>query len=229
MTEATGATPVGTAPPPATTPTRPTAARWWHGAVAVIALVGVLMEVVTAVVEGPGTAPTHTERIVRVFSYFTIQSNLLVGITCLLLALDPRRDGPVFRVARLDGLLCIAVTGVVYHTALRGLVDLTGAGVISNLLLHTGAPVVAVMGWLLVGPRPRTGARTVWWSVVLPLAWIAYTFLRGAVVDWYPYPFLDVSAIGYPQALASTAVVAVLFLALAAVVGVVDRRLRPAP
>ena len=62
-----------------------------------------------------------------------------------------------------------------------------------------------------------------------PLAWVAYTFARGAVVDWYPYPFLDVTQVGYPRALVSTAVVAVVFLGLAWVVRLVDVRSRPAP
>ena len=29
-----------------------------------------------------------------------------------------------------------------------------------------------------------------WW-LVFPLVWTAYTLIRGAIVDWYPYPFLD--------------------------------------
>lgn len=205
------------------------AARALHGLVAVAALTGVVMEVVIALTGGPGTAPTHAERLVRLVSYFTIQSNVLVGVVSVLLVVDPRRDGRVFRVARLDALLCIAVTGIVYNTVLRGLADLSAAGQVSNLLLHLAAPLLAVVAWALVGPRPRVAAATVWWSVAYPLAWIAYTFARGAAVGWYPYPFLDVGEVGYPRALLATAVVAVVFLALAWLVRLVDARLRPAP
>ena len=204
-------------------------ARTLHGLVALVALTGVAMELVIALTGGAGTAPSHAERVVRLFSYFTIQSNVLVGIVSLLLALDPRRDGRVFRVARLDALLCIAVTGIVYNTVLRGLAELSAAGQVSNLLLHLLAPLLAVVAWLLVGPRPRVGAATVWWSVAYPLGWIAYTFVRGAVVGWYPYPFLDVEALGLARALVNTAVVAVVFLLLAWLVRLVDARLRPAP
>jgi hypothetical protein len=205
------------------------AARALHGLVALTATAGVLVELVTAIVDGPGTAPSHTERIVRLFSFFTIQSNILVAVASTLLARKPDRDGRVFRVLRLDALLCIAVTGVVYHTALRGLHELTPSGALANLLLHTLSPVGAVAAWLLVGPRPRFDARTIWWSVAYPMAWIGYTFARGAFVDWYPYPFLDVTTIGYGRALLSTGVVAVLFLTLAAGLGFVDRRLPAAP
>lgn len=204
-------------------------ARVLHALVALAALTGVVMELVIALVDGPGTAPSQAERLVRLFSYFTIQSNLLVGAVSLLLAVRPERDGPVFRVAHLDALLCIAVTGIVYNTVLRGLAELSAAGQVSNLLLHLLSPVLAIAAWLLVGPRPRTASATVWWSVAYPLAWIAYTFVRGAAVGWYPYPFLDVGELGLGRALVNTAVVAAVFLALAWLVRLVDGRLRPAP
>ncbi|MFJ3403363.1 Pr6Pr family membrane protein [Promicromonospora sp. NPDC090134] len=200
-------------------------ARFLHLLVAVLALGGFGIELVVALTGGPGLAPTHAERIVRLFSYFTIQSNLLIGGVSVALAVDPRRDGPVFRVLRLDALLCIAVTGIVYNTVLRGLVELTGAGMVSNMMLHVLAPVFAVLAWLQVGPRPRVTGRTVWWSVVYPIAWLVYTFVRGAVTGWYPYPFLDVNALGYAGAVTNSAIVAVVFLLLAWGVRWADGRL----
>ena len=119
-------------------------ARTLHTLVAVAALTGVVLEVAIALVDGPGTASSQAERLVRLFSYFTIQSNLLVGVVSVLLAARPARDGTVFRVARLDALLCIAVTGIVYNTVLRGLQDLTSAGQVSNLVLQLGATLLAV-------------------------------------------------------------------------------------
>lgn len=206
-------------------PDRATLARVLHLLVAVLALGGFTIELVTAIVSGPGIAPTHAERIVRLFSYFTIESNLLIGGVSLALALDPRRDGPVFRVLRLDGLLCIAVTGIVYNTVLRGLVTLTPSGAVANMMLHVLAPLLAVIVWLWVGPRPRVSVRTVWWSVVYPIAWLVYTFVRGAATGWYPYPFLDVTVLGYGPALTNATLVAVVFLVLAWGVRWADARL----
>lgn len=204
-------------------------ARVLHALVALAALTGVVMELVIALVDGPGTAPSQAERLVRLFSYFTVQSNLLVGVVSVLLVVRPARDGAVFRVARLDALLCIAVTGIVYQTVLRGIAELSAAGQVSDLLLHLLAPLLALVAWVLVGPRPRVDAATVWWSLAFPLAWIAYTFVRGAVVGWYPYPFLDVTTLGLAPALLNTAVVAVVLVGLAWLVRVVDARLRAAP
>ena len=47
-----------------------------------------------------------------------------------------------------------------------------------------------------------------------PLAYLAWTLLHGAVSGWYPYPFLDVSELGYPRALLNIVGLVVVFLAL---------------
>ena len=112
---------------------------------------------------------------------------------------------------------------------LSGLPELTPSGALANLMLHTVVPVGTVVAWLVVGPRPRLSPAVVGWSLVYPLGWIAYTFVRGAIVDWYPYPFLDVSEIGLQSALVRTGVVAVIFLVLAFLVLGLEKILPPAP
>lgn len=208
----------------------PAVARLLHALLALAAAGGVALEVSRALTEGPGDAGTTTERLVRLFSYFTIQSNLLVLIASALHAARPARTGRVVAVLHLDALLCIAVTGVVYHTVLADAgVDLTPSGDLANFLLHTVTPVGTWVVWLLVGPRPRFGGATVAWSVVYPLAWIAYTFVRGAATGWYPYPFLDAGALGLATAARNTALVAVSFLVLALLVRLLERVLPATP
>ena len=205
-------------------------ARLLHALLALAALAGIALEVGRALVDGPGDAGTMTERLVRLFSYFTIQSNLLVAAASVLLAVRPARTGRVVAVLHLDALLCIAVTGVVYHSVLaEQSLPLTRSGEIANLLLHTVTPVGAWLVWLLVGPRPRFGGSTVAWSVAYPLVWIGYTFARGAVTGWYPYPFLDVDALGLGVAARNTALVAVTFLVLALLVRLLERVLPGTP
>ena len=58
-----------------------------------------------------------------------------------------------------------------------------------------------------------------------PLAWFAYTLARGADVDWYPYPFVDVSTVGYGGALGrSVLLVAGFAVAGAALLWLGNRR-----
>ena len=50
--------------------------------------------------------------------------------------------------------------------------------------------------------------------LVYPIAWVVYSLVRGAIVDWYPYPFLDVETLGYAEVLLTCAVLAVAMVAL---------------
>jgi len=168
-------------------------------------------------------------RLVRLFSYFTIQSNLLVLATSVTLVLSSHRDGRVWRVLRLDALLGITVTGLVYWALLAPTVHLQGAGLLTGLGFHLVSPVLTLVVWLLFGPRPRVSWSTVGWAFVWPVAWIAYTFAHGAVTGWYPYAFLDVNVLGYPPALLSTAVVLLVGAALLLLFRWLDRRLPARP
>ena len=172
-----------------------------------------------------GDAVPLTTRLVRLVSFFTIQSNVLVFISVLALAISPTRDGRVCRVLRLDGLLGIVVTGLVYELALRGTQTLTGGAWWADLLLHVFAPWMTLLGWLLFGPRPRISWRAVAFAMIWPALWLVYTFVHGAISDWYPYPFLRVTDIGYPVALRNTALVLALGLLLASAYKVLDDRL----
>jgi hypothetical protein len=166
---------------------------------------------------------------VQTLSFFTIQSNILVLVVVASLVVDPARDGRLWRVLRLDALLGITITGLVFDLILIRYVDPSGWQLVATIGFHYIAPWATLLGWLLLGPRPRIDRRTIAWAFLWPAAWIVYTFVRGALVDWYPYPFLDVQKIGYPAALGSTAVVVAVSVVLVAVFAQLDRRLPAAP
>jgi hypothetical protein len=206
--------------------------RLWHGLLAVVVGSCLVVQLVLIVGGGPNVNAVTTEddagvgeRLVRLFSYFTIQSNLLVLAGALTLARDPGRDGRGWRVLRLDMLLGIVVTGVVFATILAPLTHPTGIAFWLNAGFHYFSPWWALAGWLLFGPRPRFDWRTVGLAFVWPALWIAYTFVHGAVTGWYPYPFLDVTEIGYLDALRDTGLVLVVALLLAVALKALDDRL----
>ncbi len=206
-------------------------ARYLHGAVALVVGTALVVQLVLILLGGTDVNTGESAaalgvgtRLVRLVSYFTIQSNVIVLVASITLAVAPNRDGPVWRVLRLDSLLAIAVTGIVYNTLLARLVHLDGIALWTNAALHIVSPVLTVVVWGLVGPRPRITWRTVAWAFVWPVAWIVFTFVGGAVTGWYPYPFMDAATLGYPTALGTTALVVVLALVLAIAFKRLDRR-----
>lgn len=201
------------------------AGRVFHGVTAGLVLAGIALQLYVTSTTTGGFFPDNPDRVFNVFAYFTIQSNLLLGGTTLLLALGTASDTTLFRTLRLNGVLCIAVTGVVAHVALAGLVDLSGAAAVADFLLHTATPIAGVLGWLLFGPRGLTSWRIVGWSTVFPLLWLAFTLIRGAAIGFWPYPFVDADDLGWGKVVVNCLLVALLFLALAFGTTVLDRRL----
>ncbi|MFC7448247.1 Pr6Pr family membrane protein [Rhodococcus daqingensis] len=165
-------------------------------------------------------------RALNVFAFFTIQSNLIVGATSLLLAVNPNRASTVFSVFRLTGLVAITVTGIVTYVALDGLLVFDTWALTADKLLHVVVPIMAVVGWLAFGPRGLTSPRVVKLAVLFPLAYMLFTAIRGPLSsDWYPYPFADVHELGYLRVFINGLVIGLLFVALAAAAAWLDKRL----
>lgn len=169
--------------------------------------------------------PALWTRVGRFFSYFTIQSNLLVAVAAWILARRPAADGAVFRSVRLAGLIGITVTGLVHFALLRPLLALQGWSYAADKALHVAVPLLAVSGWLAFGPRGRIDRRAIRDSVVWPLVWLAWTLAVGAFTTWVPYPFLDFHSKGWAPVLATCLGVLLLFSGLVVVATHIDRRL----
>jgi hypothetical protein len=202
-------------------------ARVWFGATAACALAGIVISAFNAANFTGPERHFHTAagRFFNTFAFFTIQSNLLIGFSALLLAIRLERSSTAFAVVRLTGMVAILVTGIVFHAALAQLLNLSGWARLGNDLVHTIVPVMAVIGWLTAGPRGLVSTRVVWLSLIFPICWLAFTLIRGAVIGWYPYPFIDVGQIGYGRAAVNCVWVALLLLGLAAGAKALDRRL----
>ncbi len=212
---------------------RPRAARLWHAttcAVAVFALVTqTILAVAGASVLVEENPPGLAERMIRLVGYFTIQANVLVAVAMVPLLRDPDHDGRVWRMVRAAGLVGIVVTGIVHWLFLRPLLDLEGWSLVCDTLLHVVVPLLAVGGWLLFGPRPRVPLEAAVTTFCWPVAWLAYTLVRGAVTGFYPYPFLDVQRVGAGSVASMSIAVTFLFVVLVNVLGLGDRRLPAVP
>lgn len=142
------------------------------------------------------------ERLIDLLSYFTIWSQICVGIIMTLLWLNPQRDGKWFRVFRLDSVLMITVTGVVYNLLLGPAYPPVGLNKISSPLEHTITPLITVIVFLAFGPRGWINRSIVAKAFIVPIVYVIYTLLRGLVINEYPYDFFDVVSYGYAYVLA---------------------------
>ena len=199
-----------------------TVARWWQAAIAVIVAASLVLQLALLVEGGAdansgqsGVSVSLGVRLWRLFSYFTIQSNLIVLAVAIVLVLNPLRDGPTWHVVQVDALVGITITGLVYAIILAPQVQLTGGALVATIGLHYVSPWAAVLAWLVFGPRPRMTWLTVLGAFVWPVLWLVYIFTQGAFTRWYPYPFLDVTRLGMADSLRNAVFVLLVGVVLA--------------
>ena len=214
------------------TPRRVLAARCGFG-VTVIAVGFALVVQLILVLSGRSvlTSEQHVglaARLARFVGYYTIQSNVLsLVVAATLLRRPGRLGGTGWRVARLDTVLGMTVTGLVHWFLLRPLLHLQGWAYVTDKILHVVDPLLVLMGWLLFGPRPRVGLRVVLLALVWPIAWVLVILLQAQASGWYPYPFLDPRQHGAVPVLLACLGITGLFVLLDAVFWLLDRRLPP--
>jgi hypothetical protein len=209
-------------------------ARIWHTLVAAVAVTALVLQFVLVlrggVVLDEVDPPATGLRVARFFAYFTIQSNLAVAASAVLLARDPERDGAAFRVLRIASIAGITVTGIVHFFLLRPLLDLSGADFVADKLLHMVVPVVAIAAWVAVGPRPRIDWRACGLAMCWPLLWLTEALSVGTATGWYPYPFLDHREDdGVAGVVIVSLGITIFFILLFVALRAFDHRARPVP
>lgn len=137
----------------------------------------------------------------NLFSYFTVQSNLIAAVVLILaaIAITQRKPfGDWFRYVRGGAVLYMLITGLVYAFLLQNNPDANPALGFDwkNFILHQFGPIF-IIGWWLLWPSAKSiSAREAWWWLAFPIVWIFYTFIRASATGWYPYPFLNPDKVG---------------------------------
>jgi hypothetical protein len=129
---------------------------------------------------------------VNFFSFFTILTNLfaafvlIAGAINLLRRREPKEADDILRGS---AVVAIAVVGLVFGLLLSHLESEMIPWV--NFVTHSLMPVVMVLDWLFQPPKAKLARKHIWFWIVYPIAYLTYSLIRGAVVDWYPYWFIN--------------------------------------
>lgn len=160
--------------------------------------------------------------VVAYFSFFTILTNFLVALICTFAAVRANPSGFLANgKVQAAALVYILIVGATYSLLLRHLWEPRGAWKLADSLLHDVTPIVYLIYWILFAPKATLRFKDSITWLAPPFAYLGYILLRGALFGVYPYPFLDVSVLGYGRMLANVVVFVFVFAGLGlAVVGI---------
>lgn len=193
----------------------------------VMAIVGwfaVVLQIALVVGTAVGKGQSSIHAVVNTLSYFTVLTNLLIAILVTASAWGGKSDTFLTRPGIMSAAaVYIFTVGLVYSLLLRSLWDPKGLQLVADIALHNAMPILYVLFWLFFVPKRKLRwMQPVYW-LSYPLAYIVYTMVRGILTGKYPYPFADVTTLGYPRALANAAIMLAGFLILGLIAVAIGR------
>lgn len=213
----------------------------FFGALRLIAAVVGLVALASRFVYGLGFSSFVS---LNFFAYLTVQSNMLavavhaIGGVALMRGVREPSWSPALRLTVTTFMLVagLVFTVLVAESGSRGYpIEVPW----SDQVLHYVIPAYLLLDWLF-GPGDRQAPwRSLWGVLGYPLVWGIITLIRGPIVGWYPYFFLDPEQVGVAELAGYSAAALGLFAGVAAtllglarleksVVAVIDRRRRKA-
>jgi len=148
--------------------------------------------------------------IFRFFSYFTIDTNILVALCFTFIFLGSKsRLGKLFsKPTTITALtVYIIIVGIVYNTILRLTWNPQGLQMIVDEILHTVIPVFFILFWVIFVPTEGLKYKQAFSWLIYPLAYMLYAVIHGAITKFYPYIFVDVTRHGYGKVISNAGLI----------------------
>lgn len=158
---------------------------------ALSAIAGLIVQFTVSLADNPTALAT----VWSMLRYFTILTNLLVGLAYSRMVLAQQPLPQTWSAAL---ALWIGIVGVIYWTLLDDPdTPRAGADWLANHLLHTLTPLLAVVWWVVFAAKDglRFVHAGIW--LVWPLGYAFYGVGRGLIDGKYPYFFIDLGVLGW--------------------------------
>ena len=154
---------------------------------------------------------------INYFSFFTTIGNILVALAMTLPWLAPRSRLAQWLLrpsVRTVIVAYIIVVGLVYHLMLRNQYNPQGWRLACVIILHYVIPPLFIIDWLAFVQKRDLSWKILFGALALPVLYVAWTLVHGAVTGFYPYPFINVARFGYAQVLMTIGAMIAAFVCL---------------
>lgn len=160
------------------------------------------------------------------FSYFTVLTNTLVAtvLTCEWTSRESAARRWFLQPWVSSAIaVSISVVSLAYNLLLRHLWHPEGWQWLADELLHDIVPLLFLGYWWACVPKGTLRRWHIALWVIYPLLYFAYALWRGHLLAVYPYPFIDVDKLGYPQVFINAGGLLAGFVVIALLVIGLDR------
>ena len=156
-----------------------------------------------------------------IFAYFTITTNVLVGVVFTFIAMNRTALRANWVVA--GTMLSIVLVGVITALLLRGALELSGGSPLVDKLLHVATPALTPIFWIFFVHKGGLSWRSPLLWAIYPLLYLVYAIARGVITGAYAYPFLNASSLGWPRTALNAFFIAVGFMVSGYAIVEIDR------
>lgn len=163
------------------------------------------------------------------FSFFTIESNIIAGTLFAIVGIGGILGAKRGQLDYLRGAatLYMTMTGIIYVLLLSGNeVSLQTTIPWVNMVLHYVMPVAVLIDWLIRPPVKRITYRSALYWMIFPVAYFIYSLIRGAIIGWYPYPFINPALNGWPTMILTCIIILIGVFALVKVLVICRGRMQ---
>ena len=142
------------------------------------------------------------ETIIRFFSFFTILTNSLVAVYFSKLSAEiifQKSEAKINFEVLTAITVYILIVGLVYQVLLRHLWSPTGLQRVVDEMLHSLNPLLVLIFWIMNRKGNNLQYKSLLKWLIFPLAYLVFVLIRGEISGFYPYPFINVTEIGFQQ------------------------------
>lgn len=160
-------------------------------------------------------------------SFFTITTNLIVAVCFITLWVFKKTSAGEFfsKPSTLTAItVYIVVVGIIYNVLLRGLATPVGLARVADELLHVVNPIIFLVFWIIFVDKSKLVYKDALVWLIYPFLYVILIVIRGAILHQYPYPFINVSEMGYPKATFNAALIMLFFWLLSLLLIFVGKR-----
>ena len=170
----------------------------------IITLGAILLQLVNSIEKGRSVS--------NFFSFFTVESNILAAGLLIAVGVYGLLEKTGRQIPYIRGALTLfmTMTGIIYILLLSGNeVSLQTTIPAVNIVLHYVIPIVVLLDWLIFPPKKRLDFKLALVWLAYPMMYLIYSLVRGAFVNWYPYPFIDPVSSGWVNVIGTSLTLAV--------------------